>query len=120
MLNEQWDVLLTISKCGKRNRENVQAEVEISAKGLLIDHLVEMKIGRRNDSRVYRSGTVAPHPFELLLLKDTQQFRLEFQRKIANLIQKQRSTVGCLKTSYSLRDSASESAFFMAEQFAFK
>src|ERR1700733_14629989 len=60
--------------------------------------------------------TVAAEPLEFLLLQDAQQFRLKFQRDIANLVKKQCAFVGELEPSRLLGDGACECLFFVTEQ----
>src|SRR5215831_1408126 len=62
----------------------------------------------------------APEPFEFLLLKDTKQLGLKFNRKLANFIQKERAPVSSLKAAYPLSDCSSEGASLMSEKLAFQ
>jgi hypothetical protein len=56
-------------------------------------------------------STVAAKPLEFLLLQDAQQFRLKFQRNVANLVKKQRAFVGELEASRFLGDGACKCPF---------
>jgi hypothetical protein len=69
----------------------------------------------RDQSHVNLMRTVAAEPLEFLLLQDSQQFRLKFQRYIANFVKKQRAFVGKLEPSRFLGDGAGECSFFVAE-----
>src|SRR5208282_6571277 len=69
---------------------------------------------------IHLMRTVAAEPLEFLFLQDAQQFRLKFQRYIANLVKKQRAFVGELEPPRFLGDSAGKCSFFVAEQFTFK
>ena len=62
----------------------------------------------------------AAQSFELLLLQDSQQFRLEAEGHVADFIQKQRASVRRLESSYPLNYSTGERTSFMAEEFAFQ
>src|SRR5947209_962885 len=74
---------------------------------------------RRSDyTHVNLHTATSSQTFDLLLLKDAEKFGLQLKRKIADLIEKQRATVGGLKTSRSLSDRTSEGAPFMPKQFA--
>ena len=44
-------------------------------------------------------STIASQPLEFLLLQDTQQFCLKFERNVANLIQEKRALIREFKTS---------------------
>src|SRR6476660_6615258 len=59
-------------------------------------------------------------PFELLFLQHAQQLRLELQRNVSHLVQKQRALVRHLETARLLTDCAGESSLLVAEQFAFQ
>src|SRR5271154_5808298 len=48
--------------------------------------------------------TVAAEPLEFLLLQDAQQFRLKFQRYVADLVKKQSAFVGELEPSCFLAE----------------
>jgi len=63
-------------------------------------------------------GAVAAEPLEFLLLQDAEQFRLKFQRYIANLIQEKRPLIGELKAPRFLSDGAGECSLFVAKQLA--
>src|SRR6202034_4944511 len=60
--------------------------------------------------------TVAAEPLEFLLLQHPQQFRLKFQRYIANLVKKQRAFVGELEPSRFLGNCACKCSFFVSEE----
>jgi hypothetical protein len=62
----------------------------------------------------------AAEAFKFPFLKNTEQFGLQRQRKVSDFIQKQCSSVGHLKPSDPLDESASECTLLVAEQFAFQ
>lgn len=62
----------------------------------------------------------AAQSFELLLLQDAQQFRLDAEGDVADFIQKQRASICRLKSPYPLNYSTGESTSLMAEEFAFE
>src|SRR4029077_7004879 len=70
----------------------------------------------RDHPDVNLMSAVAAEPLEFLLLQDAQQFRLKFQRNVANLVKKQRALVGELEPSCFLGDGAGKCSFFVAEQ----
>src|SRR5215469_5343533 len=77
-----------------------------------------MRGGDQTDVNPVR--TVAAEPLEFLLLQDAQQFRLKFQRDIADLVQKKRPLVGQFEAPDFLRDGAGKRPFFVAEQLTLK
>ncbi len=63
-------------------------------------------------------SAVAAESFEFLLLQNTQQFRLKFQRDVADFVQKKRALIRQFKAPHFLSDCASERSLFMTEQLA--
>src|SRR5260370_42407525 len=53
-----------------------------------------------------------------MILKNTQELGLQFQRYFAHLIQEHSALIGKFHTADFLRDGSGESAFLMAEEFA--
>src|SRR5262249_52456515 len=60
----------------------------------------------------------AAQPFELALLQDAQQLRLELQRRLADLVEKDRAAIGQLEPADALRHGAGERAFLVAKELA--
>src|ERR1700730_2511791 len=61
-----------------------------------------------------------PRPFELPLLQNSQQLRLQLHRDVAYFIQKQRAAFRHLEASQPLCNRACERAPFMTEKLAFQ
>ena len=59
-------------------------------------------------------------PFKLAVLQDAQQLRLQFERQLADLVEKQSAAMSQLKASDALRQRAGERASFVPEQFTFE
>ncbi|MGC4048400.1 MAG: hypothetical protein QM757_01625 [Paludibaculum sp.] len=57
---------------------------------------------------------------ELLFLQGPQEFGLEFERQVADLIEEKGAVVGPLKAAFVLREGSGESTAFVAEQLAFE
>ena len=55
-----------------------------------------------------------------MILQDTKELGLQFERYFADLIQEQSAVVGKLHAPYLLRDSSGESSLFVPEEFAFQ
>ena len=119
--DEERDVLGPFAQRRYPNREHVQSIEEIGAKGALLNHLLEILVGRGDHSHVNRGrAATATQSLNLMLLERSEQFGLHFQRQVADLVQEQRATVCGLKSSDSLRDRACECSTFVTEQFAFE
>ena len=73
----------------------------------------------RNDAHVNLDRIRAAESFELMLLENAKQLYLHIGRHVANLIQKDRSSVSQLKSADPAIGRAGESALLMTKQFAF-
>ncbi len=88
--DEEPDVLGAFTKRRQRDREDVQAVVQVRAKLAAPHHLEEILVGRRDHSHVHRQRpAAAAEPLDLLLLQRSQQLRLELERQVADLVQEQ-------------------------------
>src|SRR5580693_532668 len=63
-------------------------------------------------------SAVTTEPLKLPLLQNAQQFRLKFERDIADFVQKECALVRQFKASHFLSDRPSKRSFFMTEQLA--
>ena len=104
----------------KGDGEHIQAVIEIHSEQLLGDQPGEILIGCRHHAHIDVTGIRAAQPFKLLLLQDAQQFRLQFERNVADFIQEQRAAVRRLETAQLLRHGAREGALFMTEELTFQ
>jgi hypothetical protein len=60
----------------------------------------------------------APESFELLLLNNAQNLRLQFDRQFADFVEKERAAIGRLKAAHFGRNRPRKRATLIAEQFA--
>src|SRR5205085_11969245 len=79
----------------------------------------QIAIRSSNDASVKRNVFQTTDAAERAFFQHAQEFRLQAQLKLANLIQQQRAAFGLLEHSFLTRFRVSERAFFIAEQFAF-
>src|SRR5262245_36174151 len=99
MGNEKRDVLDAFAQWGYADRDHVQSIEEIGAKGALLHHLLEILVGCGDHAYVHRChATTAAESLNLLLLERAKEFRLQFQRQVADLVQEQRAAVRVLKS----------------------
>jgi hypothetical protein len=61
-------------------------------------------------------GACAAHPLELTLLENAQKLRLQIERQVADLVEKQRTSVGQLEAAPLRGGRTGDGAFFVAEQ----
>ena len=98
--------------------KHIQAIIKVGAKLAVRDLLREVGIGRGHQANIHMDGARAAQPFEFVLLQNPQELGLQFERNIADLVKKQRASMGQLEAADALRNGAGEGALFMAEQFA--
>ena len=80
----------------------------------------EVAIGRGDEPDVDADRLVAAEALEFLFLQHAQEFRLQLERNVADLVEEQRAAVGQLEAADLLRDRAGERALLVAEQLAFE
>src|SRR6266853_1766491 len=115
MFNHSRNVFTARPQRRQRDRKYIQTIVEIAAKFVALHHFNQISMGRSYEANVHLVSPAAPQALELLLLQNTQQFWLQWQRNVAHLVQEQRSFVSQFETSNLLRDSTSKSAFLVAK-----
>src|SRR2546421_7603254 len=69
------------------DRKYIQTIVEIAAKFVSLHHFNQISMGRSYEANVHLMSPAAPQALEFLLLQDTQQFWLQWQRNVAHLVQ---------------------------------
>src|SRR5579862_617078 len=116
IINEQRNVAAALMQRRKPDRKNIQAIVEIAAELTLFDHLRQITIRGSDETNVHRDSPSASQPLNLFFLQCTQNLWLQFQRKIADLIEEQGSQVRQFQPANLLRDGSCKRALFMAEQ----
>src|SRR5687767_12945678 len=99
--------------------EYVQTVIKVLAKAAVRDRLFEIFVGGRYKANIRFYRFRSAETFELALLKYAQKFDLRLQRKIADLVQKQRSAVGQFESSSFLPIGSGEGSAFVSEQLRF-
>ena len=114
--DEERDVLGTFAQRGYPDRDHVQSIEQVGAKGALLNHLLEILVGRGDHSHIDRCrAAAAAQSLNLTLLEHPEQFGLQFQREVADFVEEQRAAVRGLKSPDGLRDSARECASLVTE-----
>src|SRR5208337_2401835 len=103
----------------ERNGDDVEAEIEILAEGSFFVFGFEVAVGGGHDADVHSNLLIAAHGADFFLLEKAQELGLHFERKFADLVEKNGSGIGRLQQARLGTKSAGESTFFVAEQFAF-
>src|SRR5208337_4173784 len=103
----------------ERNGDDVEAEIEILAEGSFFVFGFEVAVGGGHDADVHSNLLIAAHGADFFLLEKARELGLHFERKFADLVEKNGSGIGRLQQAGLGTKSAGESAFLVAEQFAF-
>ena len=79
------------------NLNDVQTIVKVLAEAICADRLLEVAVGGGNDPHVDFERPCFPDPHDLSFLEDAQQFQLQGRRRVADLIEKDRPSLGLFK-----------------------
>jgi hypothetical protein len=100
------------------DRKDVQPKVEIAAKAFFLHHLFQVAMGCSDDADIYLLGSIAAQPFKLPFLQDPEKLGLEFERDIADLIQKKRAFVRQFEAAHFSSNRSRERSSLVTEEFA--
>src|ERR1700686_4484671 len=115
---EQRYLFAALPKRRHAHREDVEPVVQVGAKFLFVHHRLQVPIRGGYEADVGSDRSVAAHALEFLVLDGAQQLRLEFERHLTDLIEKQRALVSQLEAPNLLRNRPGERTLLMAEKFA--
>src|SRR5690606_7113240 len=116
ILGERGDVRAALAERRHRDREHVEAIVEVLAKRPARDGALHVLVRRGDDAHVRAQGQRPAEPLELAELKDAQELCLSRERKIADLVEKERSSFRELEAPLLPRVRARERAALVPEQ----
>ena len=88
VLHQKGNVFTTLSQRWKRDRKHIEPVKQIRAEPPLSYHLVQILIRGCHDAHINSYRSVAAKPLKFLFLENSQKLGLQFERQIANLIQK--------------------------------
>src|SRR5262249_33784665 len=120
VVDEGIDVLRPLTKRRYRDREDVQAIVEIVTETMRPDHAGEVAVRGGDHTDVDGNRPCPAETLELVLLYDAEQLRLQLEGDLADLVQEQRAAVCELEAANPLRDRAGTGSPLVAEQLAFQ
>ena len=118
MIDQRGNVFAALAQRRDLDVENIQAVVKIRAKFPLLDQLLQVLVGRRDDAEIDLDGLIAAHAHNLALLQNTQQVGLRLQADVADLVEKNRAALGDFELALLAILRAGERAFLMPEEFA--
>src|SRR5207249_10064841 len=110
------DLLFAVSQRRDAYLHHVQAIVEIFAERTPGEGLLEVLIRRSDDPDVHIDHAAPPDPGEAEILQDMQEFGLEGEGKVGDLIEVDRPLVGVLELPRLPLVRSGEGPLFVAEQ----
>ena len=101
---------------GTRDREDVEAVIEVLAEAALLDEVEQALVGRRDQADVDLHGFLRADRIDLALLDGAQELDLRVERQLADLVEEQRAAVGLDELADVALGRAREGALLVAEQ----
>src|SRR5258708_88382 len=120
MRNQDRNVFAARPQWWQQDRKHIQTGVEVAAKFAPLHHLRQIAVSCRHQPNVHLVSPSAAQALELLFLQYSQQFRLQRQRNIADLVEEESAFVSQFETTNSLRYGSGEGASLMAKKLAFQ
>ena len=93
MPHQLRNILSALPQSWNIDRKYFQPIIKILAKCRLLHHRSQITMRGGDQADVNLVRTVAAESLEFLLLQDSQQFRLKFQRNVADFVKKERAFV---------------------------
>ena len=94
LFGQERNVLDAVAKRRNLDREDAQAVVQILTEAPCVRLFSQLAVRRRDHADVDSTSPLIPDPFEFTLLQHTEQFRLQIEWDLPDLIQEQRPSIG--------------------------
>src|SRR5580704_12171191 len=98
----------------------MQPVVKVTSELVFFHQPLQVPIGCGDEPDVRTDSAIAADTLKLLVLDSAEQLRLEFERHLADLVEKERTPVCQLEASDLLRHRPGEGALLVPEQLAFE
>src|SRR5262249_542624 len=95
----------------------VQTVIQIAAKFFSGHHFDQISVCCRHQPDIDSMRSAVAETFELLFLQNTQQFRMQRERQVPDLIKEESSIIRHFEAANFLSDSSGKCTFLMSEQF---
>src|SRR4029077_9110230 len=99
---QQCDIRTPFTKSGHRNRDDTQSVIQVFPKPPLTDRLLQIDIGRCENSRIDRNRLFCAQALYRMILQEPQQLHLQSQWNVSDFIQEERATLCAFDTPFSL------------------
>ena len=116
--SQRQNLVLALAQRWKLQVHRVDAIVQVLAESAVLYHLWNVAVGStdKTDINRYLFGIADTH--DSTILQHAQEFGLQVQWDIANLIEEECAAVGLLELTHMVGMCIGESTFDMSEQFA--
>src|SRR5262245_14844519 len=102
------------------NGDDVEAVVEVRAKGSLAHFLVKITVGGGDDAYIHAHWLLTADAIELALFEDAQNLGLRARGHLADLVKEDRALICELELPQLSGVGVGEGAALVAEEFAFE
>ena len=116
VVGEQRDVLAPLAQRRQRNRDDVQAVIQVLAELAFGDELLEIALGAGDGAHVHRHRSRAAHALDDAVLQHAQQLHLHRQRHLVHVVEEDGAAFGHLEAARAVLDGAGEGAALVAEE----
>src|SRR5689334_19255614 len=97
-------------------RDDIESVVQIGAEVSRLDLLLEVAIGRRDETRVDRNRLRRADGNHLAVLEDAEQLDLRRRRRLADLVEEEGARRRGGEETFFVFDSAREGSFYVPEE----
>ncbi len=116
MIDQCRHVFLPVAQGGKFDLHRVEPEQQILAEQAIVAQLRRGHVGRGDDADIDRHRPVGADRRDLPLFEHGEQFGLQMQRQIADLVEEQGAAAGRLDAPDPVALGVGKGAFHMTEQ----
>ena len=93
-VREDRDIFLALPQRFYADLNDIEAVVQVLAEFLLLDELLQVLVGSRDDPHVERDRLIAADALHFPLLNDAQELDLHVKVHVSDLVEEDRAAVG--------------------------
>src|ERR1017187_5752333 len=114
------DIFGALAQWRQFQRDYGEPVIEVLAEGAVLDHGLEVPVGRRHDPDIDGDGPRGAHLGEFSLLNQSQELHLKFKGHLPDFVEKHSPAIGDLDLSLLVGNSTCKGPFDMAEKLRFE
>jgi hypothetical protein len=112
------NIFVPVPERGQRDDDDGEAKVQVLAEAPIGDGMLQVRVRGGDNSHVALDFLPAANAHEGLVLEKSEDFHLNRERQISNLVQEQSAFFRIFNKTFALHVSAGERSLFMAEKLA--